>query len=110
MKTGYLLLVAAALLSVPAVAQDYVVSVNGIVCEFCSIGVRKKLSRLPFVDTSKYDDGVIVDIEHQRVTVAVKEGMPLERAALFDAIKSAGYNPVEIFQLAEDGELRPHTP
>ena len=27
------------LIATPALAQDYVIKVNGIVCEFCSLGV-----------------------------------------------------------------------
>ncbi|MEE8046189.1 MAG: hypothetical protein V3T49_05055 [Dehalococcoidia bacterium] len=93
-----------ALISTPALAQDYVVAVNGIVCEFCSLGVTKKVSKLPFIDHSKYDKGVKVEIEDQMVTIAVKEDADLDAEALFDAIESGGYNPVDIWKLTPDGE------
>ena len=99
-----------ALISLPAFAQDYVVNVNGIVCEFCSLGVGKKISKLSFVDRSKYDKGVKVEIENQMVTVAVKDGADLDVKALFAAIESGGYNPVRIWKLEPDGsktELQP---
>ena len=89
---------AALLMSVSslALAEDYVIHVNGIVCEFCSIGVTKKVSRLPFIDKSQYNKGVKVDVEHQRVTIAVLDGASLDQEALFKAIRSGGYEPVEI--------------
>lgn len=105
------LLVAVTVLSaMPALAQDYVINVNGIVCGFCSIGVAKKVSKLPFIDRTKYNKGVSVEIENQMVTIAVKEGEMLDKAALFSAIESAGYNPVEIFELGPDGKLIAYQP
>lgn len=92
------------LVSIPALADDYVITVNGMVCEFCSLGVTKKIAKLPFIDRSKYTDGVDVEIENQKVTIAVKEGDVLDKDALFEAIESGGYNPIEIFALSADGE------
>jgi len=99
-----------ALISVPVFAQDYVVKVNGIVCGFCSLGVTKKIAKLPFIDSSKYDQGVKVDIENQMVTIAVKPDETLDTDALFGAIESGGYNPVEIFELTADGEQKAYLP
>jgi copper chaperone CopZ len=96
--------------SASAIAQDYVINVNGIVCEFCSLGVTKKVSKLPFVDRAKYNKGVKVDIESQMVTVAVRDDATLDKAALFRAIESGGYNPVEIFSLTPDGERIAYRP
>lgn len=93
-----------ALSSTPALAQDYVINVNGIVCEFCSLGVTKKIAKLPFIDSTKYDKGVKVEIESQMVTIAVSDDSELDKDALFAAIESGGYNPVEIFELNADGE------
>lgn len=91
-------------------AQDYVINVNGIVCEFCSLGVTKKVAKLPFIDRAKYNKGVYVEIENQMVTIAVKKGETLDKAALFAAIESGGYNPVEIFALSADGERIAYQP
>lgn len=88
-----------ALLSTPLLAQNYVIKVNGIVCEFCAYGVGKKIRKLPFIDPSQYDQGVRVDIENQRVFVAVREDALFDKSALFKAIESGGYNPVDIREI-----------
>ncbi len=100
----------AALLATPTWAQDYVVNVNGIVCGFCSIGVAKKVSKLPFVDRSRYKKGVSVDVQNQMVTVAVKDNAAMDQQALFEAIESGGYNPVALFELNSDGERVEYAP
>lgn len=87
----------------PTLAQDYLVQVNGIVCDFCALGVTKKVSKLKFIDRSKYTKGVDVDVQAQLVTIAVKPEATLDQAALYAAIEAGGYNPVELWQLAEDG-------
>lgn len=92
-------------LSAPAFADDYVVQVHGIVCSFCSQGVTKKVSKLPFIDQTKYTKGVKVEIESQKVTIAVKDGEALDIAALFEAIESGGYEPVDVWTINESGEL-----
>lgn len=99
-----------ALLSAPAFAQDYVIQVNGIVCEFCSLGVAKKIRKLPFIDQTRYNKGVDVEVKNQQVTIAVKPDASLDQAALFAAIESGGYNPVEIFQLNADGSRQAYQP
>ena len=88
-----------ALLATPALAQNYVVSVNGIVCEFCAFGVGKKIRKLPFIDPSQYDEGVKVDIENQRVFIAIRDNVSLDQSALFEAIESGGYDPIDIRQI-----------
>ena len=111
MKTKfYALAILAILLAPSAQAQDYVISVNGIVCEFCSLGVTKKIAKLPFIDKSKYTDGVSVEVESQMVTIAVKKGATLDRDALFKAIESGGYNPIEIFMVSADGSRIAYQP
>lgn len=89
---------------------EAVFEVHGIVCSFCSVGVRKKLSKLPFIDTSKYDNGVLVEIEDQKVTVAIKPGTELDVKAAFESIKSGGYEPVKVMIAGEDGTITTHTP
>lgn len=99
-----ILFAALMLLSVPAVASDYVIEVHGIVCSFCSQGVTKKVAKLPFIDSSKYTKGVHVEIEKQKVTIAVKPDHELDIEALFDAIRSGGYDPVEVRTVTPSGE------
>ena len=99
-----------ALLSTPVLAKDYVINVNGIVCEFCSIGVTKKVSKLPFIDSKKFNKGVKVEIASQMVTIAIKKDAQLDKDALFSAIESGGYSPVEIFELTQDGKKIAYQP
>jgi copper chaperone CopZ len=99
-----------ALLSGPVLAGDYVVHVHGIVCSFCAKGVTKKVSKLPFIDRSKYNNGVKVEIEEQKVTIAVLPDQVLDVDVLYEAIVSGGYDPVGIFFVDETGELQEYEP
>ena len=93
-----------ALGSVAATANDYVVSVSGFVCEFCALGVSKKVSKLPFIDRDRYSNGIEMDSENQLVTLAVKQGSTLDPVALNDAVTAAGYNVEEIYVITQTGE------
>ena len=70
---------------------------KGLCCPSCAIGVRKMLSRLPFVDTEKANSGVELDAEHQLVTIMLKSGRQPDLKALADAIDEAGYEPVHSY-------------
>ncbi|MCH8158405.1 MAG: heavy-metal-associated domain-containing protein [Proteobacteria bacterium] len=100
-----LIVAALLLLSGPVFASDYVVHVHGLVCSFCAQGVTKKVSRLPFIDQSKYTKGVKVEIEKQKLTIAVIPDWDLDIPALFEAITSGGYEPVDIWTVTATGEL-----
>ncbi len=76
---------------------DVVIVVQGIVCSFCSQGVRRKLSKLPYIDSSRHTKGILVDIENQKVTIAIKAGSDLNMQEVFKSIKSGGYEPVVAF-------------
>jgi len=78
--------------------DEIVIVVHGIVCSFCSQGVRKKLSRLPFIDRSKYANGVKVEIEKQKVTIAVKPNSNFDIYKVFKSIRSGGYEPVVAYK------------
>jgi len=99
-----------ALLSGPVLGADYVVYVHGIVCSFCAKGVTKNISKLSFIDQSKYNKGVKVEIEDQKVTIAVLPDQNLNIDVLYKAIVSGGYDPVGIFTIDEDGELSEYEP
>ena len=94
----------AVLLATPVLASDYVINVHGIVCSFCAQGLTKKVSKLPFIDKSKYTKGVKVEIESQQVTIAVKSDDKLDVGTLFKAIESGGYEPIDIWTVNENGE------
>ncbi len=93
------------LLWVPAYATDYLVHVHGIVCSFCAQGVTRNISKLSFIDQSKYTKGVKVEIEDQKVTFAVQPEHDIDIPALFEAIKSGGYEPIDIWTVTPSGEL-----
>lgn len=74
---------------------------QGLCCGSCAIGIRKKISPLPFVDRSRFSDGVSLDPEHQLVTIAIKKGETPDPKALATAIVDAGYDPVSLHTLKE---------
>ena len=80
---------------------EAVIVVQGIVCSFCSQGVKRKLSKLPFIDSSRYSKGVKVEIEKQKVTIAIKPGSDFEIDEVFRSIKSGGYEPVVAYRIIE---------
>lgn len=77
---------------------EAVIIVQGIVCSFCSQGVKRKLSKLPFIDGSRYSKGVKVEIEKQKVTIAIKPGSDFEIDEVFSSVKSGGYEPVVAYR------------
>ena len=90
--------------------HEAIIMVHGIVCSFCAQGVQRKLSKLPFIDTSKYSDGVKVEIEQQRVTIALKPTETLDVQQVFSAIKSGGYEPIKAFVSDNKGGWTTHQP
>ena len=76
--------------------NNYIVSVHGMVCELCSYGVAKNIRKLPFIDATQADNGVKVDIENQRIFITTLSNTPLDKAALFKAIESGGYKPIDV--------------
>ena len=85
--------------------NEVIFRVHGIVCSFCSVGVRKKLSKLSFIDKSKYNNGIHVLIEKQLVIAAVKPDSYPDIMSAYQAIKSGGYNPVKAILKNKDGEI-----
>ena len=84
---------------------EAVIIVHGIVCSFCSQGVVRNLSKLPFIDKSKYTKGVKVEIEDQKVTIAIKSGSTLDLDQVFESILKGGYEPVEAYVRHADGHV-----
>ncbi len=75
--------------------NEAVFQVHGVVCSFCSAGLRKKLSKLPFVDHSRYKKGIHVTIKNQRITMAVKPDATVDLKAVYKSIKSGGYDLIK---------------
>ncbi|MCG8380178.1 MAG: hypothetical protein MI865_12000 [Proteobacteria bacterium] len=89
-------------------AGEAVIIVHGIVCSFCSQGVTRNLSRLSFIDNSRYTRGVKVEIEDQKVTIAIKEGSQLDLKQVYDSILDGGYEPIEAYVSDADGRVTYH--
>ena len=86
-----------------------IVQVNGIVCSFCAYGTEKNLSRLSFLDKSQFgDDGVLIDIQSHRITLALQPDQIMDLAQVYSAINKGGYDPVSFYvnvhgQVKKDG-------
>ena len=81
-----------------------VVYAKGLCCPSCSIGVRKLISRLGFVDRSRFNKGVDLDTKVQLVVVAIAETKTADLKSLSEAVLDAGYDPVRSYRL-KDGIL-----
>jgi copper chaperone CopZ len=80
----------ALLLSLAAQAKTIEMDVNGLVCAFCAQGIEKTLKG--FAAT----DGVLVNLEHRLVAVALKDGADIDDATMRQALTEAGYTVVSI--------------
>ena len=76
---------------------------RGLCCPSCSLGVRKTVSRLSFVNVDQPKKGVILDAKHQLVHVMLKPGAEVVTADIWQAIDDAGYDPVTIFRYGDSG-------
>ena len=76
-----------------------VVYAKGLCCLSCSIGIRKMLKNLTFVDQARLNKGVSLDPKHQLVTIAIKNGHQYDVGAVSKAIDDAGYDPVSLFAM-----------
>ena len=94
-----------ALEGVTPAPNEAVIQVSGIVCSFCSQGLQRKLSKLPFVDRSKYKDGIHVSIEDQLVTIALKPNLAADIPLSYEKIRSGGYEPSKAWVADVDGNV-----
>ena len=77
----------------PALKPDELrLQVKGLVCAFCAQGIRKKVSKLDFVDAKKPQKGVTVDEKNGYMVVALKAGQAPVWKDLFAAVEKAGYD------------------
>ena len=83
------------------------VYVKGLVCPSCAIGIRVKVSKLPFVDVTRYKRGVDMDIKSQLLTVALLPGIKTDTRSIDKAVSNAGYEVVEWYSM-EGGKLKAH--
>ena len=83
-------------------SREVTVKVNGAVCGFCSYGIRKEISKLPFVDTSKYEKGILTNSEEQTVTIAILPGKEVDEEALKKIVIDGGYESLSIEHSSSD--------
>ena len=76
---------------------------RGLCCPSCSLGVRKTVSRLSFVDVEQPNKGVALDAKHQLVHVMLKPGVEVITDEIWQAIDDAGYDPVTLFRYGDSG-------
>lgn len=74
--------------------ERLVVQVKGVVCSFCAYGTERNLAKLEFLDSSQYGDGVLLDINTHRITLALLPEKPVRYASIAEAIVKGGYDPV----------------
>ncbi len=80
------------------------IDVRGMVCSFCAHGLEKGLSKLDGLDTDRHGDGVLVDIEAHRVTLALATTDPIPFADITRRIEKAGYDATR-FHLRVQGAV-----
>ena len=71
---------------------------EGLCCQSCGIGVRKKVGALDFVDVARFNKGVELHPRTQLATVAIKKGKRAKGSALANAVDAAGYDPVNLYE------------
>lgn len=83
----------------PVVVEENqaVVQVNGVVCSFCAYGAEKALSELDCLDKAEFGDGVLIDIDTHRITLAIRPGEKIPLREIYQRIKKAGYDPITLY-------------
>jgi copper chaperone CopZ len=85
--------------------QYLVVSVNGMCCRNCAIGIGKKVNELDYVDANELPKGIHIDRKNSLLTVAIKVDHMAQMDSLFAAIRKAGYDPQVLYQMDKKGEV-----
>ena len=98
--------IVAATAKLTAAPGTVLVFAKGLCCESCAIGIRKKVQKLDFVDTSKPKKGIDLDAKTQLVTIVMKKGATVDMAALKKAIKDAGYDAMKLYELTASKALK----
>ncbi len=87
----------------PVVLEEHqtVVQVNGVVCSFCAYGAEKALSELTCLDKAEFGNGVLIDIDTHRITLAMRTGEKIPFREIYQRIKRAGYDPITLYMRAQ---------
>ena len=95
----------AALAELKSNPNTVMVYAKGMCCESCGIGVRKKLQKLDFVDTDRFNKGIALDPKTQLVTIAMQKGAKADGKAIHKAVQQAGYDAMKLYELS-GGKLK----
>ena len=79
--------------------NEAVVEVLGMVCSMCAFGIGEGFSKTDFVDKTKFNDGVSVDIDAQFVQVGLLKSSDANAEKIVQVIEDAGYDVNQIFIL-----------
>ena len=66
------------------------ITVNGMVCSFCTQGIEKSIMKM---DDTK---AIFVDLKNKVVVIEAKEGKSLNEKLISQEIKDSGYDVVKI--------------
>lgn len=81
-----------------AQANRIAIYAKGFVCSSCGIGLRIHLKKLPEVDSSQFDQGVLMDASKQLLVLGLKADSQLDSQRLAQAIVKAGYDSEYYYQ------------
>lgn len=78
-------------------SDELVIQVDGMVCSFCANGVEKSLSKLTFIDSSRFGNGVLININTHRATLALAKNKQPDLVGIYQAITEGGYNLNKVY-------------
>jgi hypothetical protein len=79
--------------------NEAVIEVLGMVCSMCAFGIGEGFSQTNFIDKSKFNDGVMVDIDAQYVQIALSRSSNVNPSRIVKVIEEAGYDVNSLFIL-----------
>ena len=82
--------------------NEAVVEVLGMVCSMCAFGIGEGFSKTDFVDKTKFNDGVSVDIDAQFVQVGLLKSSDVNAEKIVQVIEEAGYDVNQLFILQNE--------
>ena len=77
--------------------NQLIVQVSGVVCSFCAYGLIKKTEALDYIDASQFKNGIHVDIDKQKITLAIDPQKKIDLKKLDEEIRRGGYEPIAVY-------------
>ena len=78
-------------------SDELVIQVDGIVCSFCANGMENNLSKLKFIDKSRFGDGILININTHRTTLALTKDKQPDLPSIYQAIAKGGYDLKKVY-------------